>query len=266
MPENEEEEKRNPPAASEVMTRALILLHLFVKAAVTPPPDLLSKWMESWSEEDCSKCIASLKEKFEVHEKKVRDAGLWDSMDEGEREFMQIGPLETTARHQIDASWSVEAIACLRWAVGKLERLPAWDQQADPRTAGFQKGERAKDLIEAATLRQAAEIEKMRESAEAWHWRCRTRALLESGRIPPVLENGATMDQVIEMSANFSVENGSFDKTIGNDYPAFGKAFREITEEEFLTVRSISQERHKALNWLCGYAPGNRWAETPTDT
>jgi len=25
-------------------------------------------------------------------------------------------------------------------------------------------------------------------------------------------------------------------------------------------------ERHKALNWLCGFAPGNRWDETPTDT
>lgn len=248
------------------MTRAIILLHIFVKAAATPPPDLLRKWMESWSEEDSAKCIAGLKEKFDVHEKKVRNAGLWDSMSEDERAFMQIGPLETTARHQIDASWSVEAIACMRWAVGKLDGLPAWDQQADPRSAGFQKGERAKDLIETATLRPKSEIEKMRDNAEAWHWRCRTRMLLETEKIPPVLENGTAMDQVIAMSANFSVENRAFEETIDNDYPAFGKAFREITEEEFLTVRSISQERHKALNWLCGYAPGNRWAETPTDT
>lgn len=248
------------------MTRAIILLHVFIKAAATPPPDLLRKWIDNWSEEDCAKCIAGLEEKREAHVKKVREAGLWDSMEDGERAFMQIGPLETTAQHQIDASWSVEAIACLRWAVGKLDLLPPWDEQADPRSAGFQKGERAKDLIETATLRSAAEIEKMRDNAEAWHWRCRTLALVKSGQIPPVLQNGVTMDQVIEMSANFSVEHGAFEKTIDKDYPAFGKAFREITEEEFLTVRSISQERHKALNWLCGYAPGNLWSETPTDT
>lgn len=29
---------------------------------------------------------------------------------------------------------------------------------------------------------------------------------------------------------------------------------------------SIIMERHFALNWLCGMAPGNRWDETPTDT
>jgi hypothetical protein len=31
-------------------------------------------------------------------------------------------------------------------------------------------------------------------------------------------------------------------------------------------VGSITEERHFALNWLCGYAPDNDWDATPTPT
>ncbi len=48
--------------------------------------------------------------------------------------------------------------------------------------------------------------------------------------------------------------------------PAFGKPYREITDQEWGQVRSISLERHRGLNWLCGYAPENRWEKTPTGT
>ena len=41
---------------------------------------------------------------------------------------------------------------------------------------------------------------------------------------------------------------------------------RDLTEEEWREVTSIAAERHFALNWLCGYAPGNRWDATPTET
>ena len=47
---------------------------------------------------------------------------------------------------------------------------------------------------------------------------------------------------------------------------AFGKAYRDLGPEEYAIATSIARERHFALNWLCGHAPGNRWDETPTDT
>ena len=43
-------------------------------------------------------------------------------------------------------------------------------------------------------------------------------------------------------------------------------SYRDLTDEEWSSIRSIAFERHFALNWLCGYAPDNRWDETPTDT
>ena len=35
---------------------------------------------------------------------------------------------------------------------------------------------------------------------------------------------------------------------------------------EFAILTSIAQERHKALNWLCGFSSSGRWTDTPTDT
>jgi len=45
-----------------------------------------------------------------------------------------------------------------------------------------------------------------------------------------------------------------------------GKAYRDLSAHEWHEVGSIAVQRHFTLNWLCGYAPENRWDETPTDT
>jgi hypothetical protein len=60
-------------------------------------------------------------------------------------------------------------------------------------------------------------------------------------------------------------EEGRFE-VIDEDFAVHGKAYRDLSPEEWSEVRSITLERHFALNWLCGYAPNNRWDETPTDT
>jgi len=54
--------------------------------------------------------------------------------------------------------------------------------------------------------------------------------------------------------------------SIDEDFPAFGRAYRDLSSDEWAAVKSIAMERHFALNWLCGYAPENGWDDTPTDT
>jgi hypothetical protein len=51
---------------------------------------------------------------------------------------------------------------------------------------------------------------------------------------------------------------------IDGDFPAFGKAYSALTEREFVHCAWIAVGRHRALNWLCGYA--ENWDEVPTDT
>jgi hypothetical protein len=71
---------------------------------------------------------------------------------------------------------------------------------------------------------------------------------------------------MLKMTSSKAAEAGDFEAPIDGDFPAFGKPYRDLTEAEFSVAMSIALERHRALNWLCGYAPGNRGRETPTDT
>lgn len=256
---------RQPPDARAVLGRAVILLEIHRKVAATPPADYLAQVMENWNDEEKSNFTEMMQALYIRQEEKIRNAGLWHSLTLEEQVFMRTGVLEMTARQRIDGSWLVESICCLLWALDRKEQIPPYDCETD--TEPLLKGDdRAIDTVEQASLRPAEEITRQRDWAELWHWRCRTRKLLEEKRIPEALPNGMSMAEVIRMTAEKAAEDGIFPAPVGGDFPAFGMSFHEMTAEQLARVTSISQERHKALNWLCGYAPGNRWDETPTDT
>ena len=254
------------PNAREVMMRRLILTHFHVKARATPPDEVLAQIMTRSSDEEKTKLEHQFGTMFSAQEEKIRSQGLWDYAEDSEREFFQAGVLETTMRQRIDASWMVESIACLDWALRRRDELSPYDREASPETVKFKDGERAKDLIEGSALRDPIEITMQRDIAELWHWRCRTHMLLASKRIPQTLPDGTAMAEVIRLAAVSAAQDGIIDAPIGDDFPALGKPFRALGEEEMLVMMSIAMERHKAWNWLCGYAPGNHWCQTPTHT
>ena len=245
------------------MQRAIVLSHIFIKARATPPPELLAKFTK---EDDRNQIAGGLQTHFDQQMEKLRRSGLWELLEDREREFMQSGVFETTMRQRIDASWLAESIMCLLWALGSKEQIPPYDQEVDPSSNLFPKGEKAGDLIRKAALRPQAEIDTQRDRAELWHWRCRTQTLLETKKIPDALPNGTTMAEIIRLTAVKAAEEGVFAQPVEEDFPAFGKPYREVSGQQLSQLTSIAMERHKALNWLCGYAPGNRWWETPTDT
>lgn len=254
------------PDGPAAMRRAAILKHIFVKALATPPAEALAEWMKSWTEEDRRNFIAGFFTQFTAQEKQLRASGLWDSMASDEREFIQTGILETTEQQRIDASWLAEPFMCLVWALREIDQLPPYDQEANPDLMKSHLAKSLNQIMKGAKLRPRADIERQRAWAELWHWRCRTRMLLESGKIPAVLENGTSMNEVIGKAAKLAAAQGAFNSPIDDDFPAYGKPFRSTSAEEFTHITSISRERHRAFNWLCGYAPENRWEETPTDT
>jgi hypothetical protein len=53
---------------------------------------------------------------------------------------------------------------------------------------------------------------------------------------------------------------------IDDDFPAFGKPYSLLDDAAWRKIRVITEQRHKALNWVCGLAPENNYDETPTDT
>jgi hypothetical protein len=265
MPQSEEE-PRTPPDAAAVKRRASILMHLFMKALATPPEQVLARFTDPSMAGEKAKLVSGIAEMFDKQRERIRSASLWEDMEESEKEFINADVFETTVRQRIDASWLAESVMCLLWALGYREDISAYDQQCDPQSIKIPTADSSSGASQQATLRPHREIERQRDSAELWHWRCRTHKLLVAGAIPDALSNGMTMTEIVRMTAEKAAEDGILARPIDGDFPISGKAFREVSYDDLVTLTSIATERHKALNWLCGYASDNRWSKTPTDT
>jgi hypothetical protein len=159
----------------------------------------------------------------------------------------------------------------VKWALKLASEMPPYDAPASEK-AGLGTGpEGWAGFIARSQLRAAKEIDEAREAAELWHWRSRMRQLQEENR---PFEPGEglkkagihTYADVIRMTAEVAAKDGTIPPCIGGDFPVCGKAYRDLRADEWSRVRSITMERHYALNWLCGYAPEKDWDRTPTHT
>jgi hypothetical protein len=168
-----------------------------------------------------------------------------------------------TEQEIIGAGWREEALLVIEWALGIVDYMPPYDQQAD-----------ASDLIErllskpmdetlsGAALRPPEIIIRARNTAELWLWRARTTTLQQDPeKYPPPAS--FTYERIIAVTAEHSEKDGLF-TTIGGDFPAFGKPYSQLSDDEWSIMRSIATERLHGLNWLCGYSTD--WDEVRTDT
>jgi hypothetical protein len=221
--------------------------------------------MSQWTPEERSRFAADAAQMFKQDVNHLKAAGLWRDVEEDERRFLEAGIDQINPQQRIDAGWRAESITCLHWALKMIPELPSYDQEAGHELVNALPPISIKDLIKQAHLRPKEAIKKQRNIAELWHWRARTRRLQEEGHLFQ-LPGGYTIEEVIELAAIKGAENGDLPHPIGSDFPAMGKPYRDLSLEEFAILTSIAQERHKALNWLCGFSSSGRWADTPTDT
>jgi len=258
--------KPGPPGPADAMRRAIILKCLVVRGLATPPPEFIAERMKEWSEKDRKEFLDAFQNQSAVLIAQLRKGGLWDLMEVGERDFIEARPTALSKQALVDVGWLAESAVCLLWALGLVSEVPPYDQETKVETLNKIPAEPVDVLARKATLRPADTTMKQRDLAELWHWRSRTRQMQEQGKTPPSLPGGMTIEKIIQMAAAKAAENAAFPALIGDDFPAFGKPYRDLNAEEFSRATSIAMERHRAFNWLCGYAPGNKWAETPTHT
>jgi hypothetical protein len=257
------------PDVSDVATRAIILKHVAVYAFVAPPRDMLEQLMAKWSDAD--------RHKFAVVATARRDE-FWSrlgpleaALSPWERDYSGSTMLTMSKAQQANASWRMEAFQVLAWALGVVGETPPYDVEADRGILkSFPPDEPAR-FIESALLRPTQLIDTARDIAELWHWRSRTRQLVEEGHPFPQSPEARSAglrshDDVVRLAASSAAREGSIPSVVAGDFPAFGKAYRDLAPEEWATVRSITLERHFAFNWLCGHSPEHRWDDTPTDT
>jgi hypothetical protein len=254
------------PSAKQVAIRALLLREVVAHACATPRQQR-DRFKASTSESDWQ---ASLANAAALQASRLKTLDKWRKhFSPWERHFLAT-TLDTMSEQQHrDGQWRLEALQVLAWALGHIPALPRYDMQADPQILkswpppGFD--------VRKARLISSDDIIHAREIAELWHWRSRTRMLIDRGEAWPrelsrPEEGLVSYDAVARMAARAARERGDLKHIIEDDFLAFGKAYRDLNLEEYSIVTSIARERHFALNWLCGHAPGNRWDDTPTDT
>lgn len=257
------------PSAADAASRAAILVRVAVHALMQPPRAALAQLVAGKSDAELAEATTMADAKREEFWSAL--GPLRDLLSPWELEFSKASFVTMTADQQLTAMWRAEAFQALAWALGTIDALPPYGEQAGQDILRGFAPDGLRTYIERAALRPPAEIDRARTIAEMWHWRSRTRELVEMNRpfpdAPQMRKAGlASWDDVVRFSARRSAEEGLIPTAIDDDFPVFGKAYRDLTAEEWSPVRSMTVERHVALNWLCGYAPGNRWDETPTET
>jgi hypothetical protein len=257
--------KSGPPSPSDVASRTLILKSQIVTGMASPPPEMLQHLFASWSPADREQFLEQCRQRQAQVADGLKETGVWSAMSLSERAFMLAPPNQIGGQALRNVSWLMESAVCLLWALGYVEQLPPYDTQSDIEHLKRLPSDGIVAVIRNATLRDAGAISRARDVAELWHWRSRTRQLQESGRSVE-LPNDLTLVDVIRMAGENAAAAGLFERAIEGDFPALGRSYAQLTADEWADLTSIAIERHKALNWLCGYAPGNRWEETPTDT
>jgi hypothetical protein len=260
--------KSGPPDAAAVAERAGALKFVTVFAMMAPPRHMLSEWMEKWSKaerDDFTESSAADRDEFVQKLGRVRR-----SLSPSERDFFKATAATMSLRQQIDASWRAESLFVMAWALRARDELPGYGQQIDLETLADFPGEDREAFAASARLRPAQEIQRARDIAELWHWRSRTRGLMEDGdALKPTADMQARgirgYEDIVRLTSERAAEQGDI-RAIDGDFMVLGRPYRDLSDDEWSSVRSISQERHFALNWLCGYSKANEWDETPTDT
>ncbi len=120
--------KRNSrPTAEDAARRLVILKHVVVSALVAPPREMFSAMSSQWSADEKKNFQQHAKTQRDQFWQGLRDAGLWRYLSPREQVHAQSTMVTMTTQQQIDATWRVEAVQALMWALGMLAELPPYD-------------------------------------------------------------------------------------------------------------------------------------------
>jgi hypothetical protein len=192
---------------------------------------------------------------------------LWNALSGHERALLDAGLASWTEENVADMWWGREAHAALLWTIGAIDELGDYDAEFVERPSVLRaEGDRdTAEFISKAVLRDASAIRAARDVAQLWHWRSRTTQLM---RNPELLRGRRAAEwdfvEIVRDEAQSAFASGDLPAPIDDDFPAFDKPYRDLSDEEYEVVTSIAVARHYALNWVCGYA--RNWDEVPTET
>lgn len=214
-------------------------------------------------ESDIKNYLEMIENLFNLQKEWVGMSGVNSLLSPDEKKLFEAEPGTWTQQQMFDASWRMESLGVLLWAMGISDEIPPYDVQFsdEEKLEAVPFLDSIGAFVEGSKIRNKKEIQKARNVAEMWNWRCRVKTLQEEGTVPP--PEGSTYEEAIKKSAKNAYRRKDISKPIDGDFPILGKAFRDLTEEEYPIVSAIAMERHFALNWLCDLS--DNWDDTPTE-
>jgi hypothetical protein len=245
----------NPPSAMEAATRLVCLTSLGVRSLLED--ELPWAW-------PAGAMVAYAR--IEALRDWLRNERLLGRLSAQESKVMAKPIGGWSAIERAIVSWRIESAGVIAWSLGLLEEIPAYDtafhtsliRDVVPRT-----GAATKDFILTAEFRPEEEIQDARAAAESWLWRARTTRIqadedMHTSPTPP-----EKYTEYVRSAARQGAANGWF-IVVNDDFPAFGKAYADLSLEEYCQASSVAQERLWGLNWICGYA--RDWDRVPLET
>ena len=194
-----------------------------------------------------------------------REDGTPESLEDSRQEFLEWvvgvgigGELEPVEKNLLEqpigtgdaqelmrAEWAVEAAGVLAWVVGAYE-LPRYDEQVNVGVLGKALGlstvERGKEFLAGARMRSAAEIETLSRQLLGIHWRLREQRL-RPGRKEFEKESQDSWFGKLPLDGVTFVDG---DLAIG------GVGISAAQRDAYTVCTLAVQQRHKAINWVCG--------------
>jgi hypothetical protein len=151
-----------------------------------------------------------------------------------------------TRREFLDGWWPKEALLVLQRTLGIVEPMPPADTSIamEDLLEGSWLFRNHADFRRRVSFRSPREVWKERNKAEFWLWRVRASQLLAypDERLREMKTNRDQLAENVRRAAAAGERDEMFQR-IDGDFPALGKAFRQLNETELDLMRSISVER-----------------------
>jgi hypothetical protein len=192
----------------------------------------------------------------------IVEEGLDAALTPAEQRLLKTRVGKVDRDEVVAASWQVEGLAALAWALGLLESAPPLDTPVTfddlfallpapwEATRAFRTG---------PTLRSESEIASERERAEIWQWRAEVAALLVDAGAADAKSLRSTIREVAEEAH----AAGLLIAPSGHDFPVQGRPYRAEPPQVQEALANVAAERLRALNWLCGF--GADWDSVPSE-
>lgn len=206
---------RTPPTADRVLARARVLGMVARRAFLEPS-----------RRDDELVRLRSL----------VARPDLADELEDAEHAIIVAPRGALSQRQVIDASWRIEGLAVLAWALD-LRPLGALDEESEAVALV-----EAVDGVTVAALRSMGEIAALAARLLTIHWR-----LVEWRVNPRPIDLAGFVER-----ASWGPLSIDGVPLLDKDLAIAGVAFAAAPAERIRLATSIARERHRAVKWLCG--------------